>query len=155
VTSLHSNAPSAANPVCDLAGLSQYFEQLTPHSVAQMGDWYSPEVKFKDPFNDIVGIAAVQRLFLHMFEALYEPRFEVSGQFLQGNQAMLLWTFHFRFKSYRSDESQVIRGCSHLVFDPDGRVEIHRDYWDAAEELYEKLPVLGRLMRWLKARAAH
>jgi steroid delta-isomerase len=27
---------------------------------------------------------------------------------------------------------------------------VHRDYWDAAEELYEKLPVLGALMRWLK-----
>jgi hypothetical protein len=30
---------------------------------------------------------------------------------------------------------------------------MHRDYWDAAEELYEKLPVLGGLMRWLKTRA--
>jgi hypothetical protein len=29
----------------------------------------------------------------------------------------------------------------------------HRDYWDAAEELYEKIPVLGGLMRWLKKRA--
>jgi hypothetical protein len=28
----------------------------------------------------------------------------------------------------------------------------HRDYWDAAEELYEKLPVLGALMRLLKRR---
>ena len=29
---------------------------------------------------------------------------------------------------------------------------VHRDYWDAAEELYEKLPLLGALMRWLKRR---
>ena len=29
-----------------------------------------------------------------------------------------------------------------------------RDYWDAAEELYEKLPIVGTLMRWLKRRAA-
>jgi steroid delta-isomerase len=27
---------------------------------------------------------------------------------------------------------------------------MHRDYWDAAEELYEKLPLVGALMRWLK-----
>jgi hypothetical protein len=33
------------------------------------------------------------------------------------------------------------------------RVAVHRDYWDAAEELYEKLPVVGSLMRWLKKRA--
>jgi hypothetical protein len=39
------------------------------------------------------------------------------------------------------------------MFNQDGKVVIHRDYWDAAEELYEKLPVVGGLMRWLKRRA--
>jgi hypothetical protein len=48
---------------------------------------------------------------------------------------------------------QVIRGGSHLTLDPDGRISDHRDYWDAAEELYEKLPGLGALMRWLKRKA--
>jgi hypothetical protein len=44
-------------------------------------------------------------------------------------------------------------GASHLVFDAASKVQIHRDYWDAAEELYEKLPWVGSLMRWLKRRA--
>jgi hypothetical protein len=48
---------------------------------------------------------------------------------------------------------QVIRGGSHLLLAADGRIAEHRDYWDAAEELYEKLPLIGGLMRWLKARA--
>jgi steroid delta-isomerase len=29
---------------------------------------------------------------------------------------------------------------------------LHRDYWDAAEELYEKIPVLGSILRWLKSK---
>jgi hypothetical protein len=40
------------------------------------------------------------------------------------------------------------------VLDPQGLIVLHRDYWDAAEELYEKLPVVGALMRWLRRRAA-
>jgi hypothetical protein len=48
---------------------------------------------------------------------------------------------------------QCIRGATHLRFAADGRIAMHRDYWDAAEELYEKLPVVGTLMRWLKRRA--
>jgi hypothetical protein len=28
----------------------------------------------------------------------------------------------------------------------------HRDYWDAAEELYETLPLLGTLLRALRSR---
>jgi len=46
-----------------------------------------------------------------------------------------------------------VRGGSHLKLNADGQIEYHRDYWDAAEELYEKLPAVGSLMRWLKRRA--
>jgi steroid Delta-isomerase len=47
----------------------------------------------------------------------------------------------------------VVRGTSHLRFASDGKICYHRDYWDAAEELYEKLPAIGAVMRWLKLRA--
>jgi len=30
---------------------------------------------------------------------------------------------------------------------------LHRDYWDAAGELYAKLPLIGAVMRWLRRRA--
>jgi hypothetical protein len=72
---------------------------------------------------------------------------------LQGNQAFLTWDFHFAFRSFQPDAQRLIVGATHLVFDADGKVTVHRDYWDAAEELYEKLPLLGGLMRWLKRRA--
>ena len=52
-----------------------------------------------------------------------------------------------------SSAEQCIRGATHLRFAADGRVSFHRDYWDAAEELYEKLPLLGSLMRGLKRAA--
>jgi steroid delta-isomerase len=48
----------------------------------------------------------------------------------------------------------VIRGASHLRFDADGKVAWHRDYWDAAEELYARLPGIGWLMRALRRRLA-
>jgi hypothetical protein len=41
---------------------------------------------------------------------------------------------------------------SHLELAADARVIYHRDYWDAAEELYENVPLLGGFMRWLKHR---
>ncbi|MEO8598749.1 MAG: nuclear transport factor 2 family protein, partial [bacterium] len=67
----------------------------------------------------------------------------------QGDTAFLTWDFRFRMKRF-STEKQCIRGATHLRFDADGRVNFHRDYWDAAEELYEKLPLLGGFMRLLK-----
>jgi len=48
----------------------------------------------------------------------------------------------------------TIVGATHLSFDADGKVMRHRDYWDAAEELYARLPVLKWLMRGLARQAA-
>jgi hypothetical protein len=45
---------------------------------------------------------------------------------------------------------QLMRGVTHLRFDECGRVSYHRDYWDAAEELYMKLPGIGTVMRGLR-----
>ena len=137
--------------------LIQAFEQLQAADIVRLGDWYADNAHFKDPFKDVHGIEAIQAVFEHMFVSLHQPRFIVTSRIVQGNQCFLVWDFLFRFKTMQPDVEQCIHGGSHLVFalNPHGewRVQSHRDYWDAAEELYEKLPVLGSLMRWLKRRA--
>ena len=130
-----------------------FFETLTAASTAELQLLYAPQARFKDPFNDVRGVAAITAIFEHMFVALHSPRFVVTQQVLQGEQCFLTWEFRFRFKSFQPDTERVILGATHLVFTPQGQISLHRDYWDAAEELYEKLPVVGSLMRWLKKRA--
>lgn len=129
------------------------FETLTPASLASLPMFYASDARFKDPFNDVRGIAAITHIFAHMFEALEAPRFVVRERIVQGQQCFLTWEFRFCFRRFKQGEEQVILGGSHLVLDDTGSVTLHRDYWDAAEELYEKLPVVGGVMRWLKRRA--
>jgi limonene-1,2-epoxide hydrolase len=129
------------------------FESISPDSVAQMDRLYTADARFKDPFNEVQGVAAIQAIFAHMFVNLDHPRFVVREAVVQGELCFLTWDFLFRMKRFNRAE-QCIRGASQLWLAEDGRIAVHRDYWDAAEELYEKLPVLGGLMRWLKKRAA-
>ncbi len=135
-----------------IARIVTLFETLTPADVARLGEYYTLDAKFKDPFNQVQGVTQVQRIFGHMFDALAEPRFVVHDIVVEGDQCFLTWDFVFRFRRF-SEGLQTVHGSSHLRLAADGRVELHRDYWDAAEELYEKLPVLGTLMRWLRKRA--
>ena len=130
-----------------------FFENLSPADVATLGQVYAPDARFKDPFNEVQGVPAIQAIFAHMFGALDEPRFVVTGRVVQGNQCFLTWDFLFAFQRFDKGVTQTVRGASHLVLDGHGLVTLHRDYWDAAEELYEKLPVVGALMRWLRRRA--
>ena len=136
-----------------VARIRAYFEALSPQSLADIGTLYVPNARFKDPFNEVHGVPAIRGIFEHMFHSLHQPRFVVTQQVVDGAQAFLVWEFRFRFKRFDTTTEQVIRGGSHLVLAPDGRISDHRDYWDAAEELYEKLPGVGVVMRWLKRRA--
>ena len=127
-----------------VAALIALYETLQPADLDRLVARYTEDCRFKDPFNEVRGRAAVRRIFAHMFETVQSPRFVVRSAFAEGDQAFLGWDFHAG--------DLVIRGASHLRFDAAGLVSDHRDYWDAAEELYEKPPVLGALMRLLKRR---
>ena len=136
----------------DLQRVVQFYETLTATSVAGLAEIYAADAWFKDPFNEVTGIVAIEAIFRHMFVQVEAPRFVVTSHMVQGEQAFMTWDFLFRMRS-KPELEQCIRGATHLHFAADGRVKVHRDYWDAAEELYEKIPLLGGLMRWLKRSA--
>ena len=133
--------------------IAHYFETISPESVGHIKNLYAPTARFKDPFNDVRGTAEIERIFQHMYVSLEAPRFVVVAQIVDGSQAFLTWEFRFKFKRFDTQTEQVVFGTTHLVLDEQGQISLHRDYWDAAEELYEKLPLVGSLMRWLKGRA--
>jgi steroid Delta-isomerase len=132
--------------------LVTFYETLSEQSLPQLRDLYTAGAYFKDPFNEVHSVAAIEKIFAHMFVASDKPRFIVHTKIVQDRAAFLAWDFKFHIRKFRPDVEQTIRGGSHVRFDTDGRVTFHRDYWDAAEELYEKFPIVGGLMRFLKKR---
>lgn len=133
--------------------LVDFFERLQRADLVRLADFYAAEACFKDPFNEVRGVAAIEAIFVHMFDALDQPHFVVTGRVVQGQECFLVWDFRFRFRRFDTVTWQTVRGTSHLRFNAQDQVEFHRDYWDVAEELYEKLPGVGALMRWLKRQA--
>lgn len=131
--------------------LIAFYQTLTPRGITRFAEFYSDDAYFKDPFNEVHGVEAVAAIFVHMFRQVEAPRFVVSECIADTRGAMLLWEFHFRARLSGRNREQLIRGVSHLRFAPDGKINYHRDYWDAAEELYMKLPLLGGLLRYLRS----
>ena len=129
-----------------VGNVASFYEALTPLSLTRIDAFYAECASFKDPFNEVRGLPAISRIFEHMFETVEAPHFVVNTTIAQGRQAMLAWEFHLVVRA----RTIVIRGVSHLEFDERGLVVTHRDYWDAAEELYARLPIVGGLMRLLR-----
>jgi len=46
-------------------------------------------------------------------------------------------------------------GLSRVVFNDRGLVSEHVDYWDASEQFYMKLPVIGSILRFIRNKAAN
>ena len=136
----------------NLDKLIHFFESISQENIGDIKQIYTEDVFFKDPFNEVNGIQHVITIFDHMFHQLDQPSFVVTTHVSQGDQAFLTWDFLFKMKRFNRNE-QCIRGASHIRFAADGRVSYHRDYWDVAEELYEKLPLIGSVMRGLKKMA--
>lgn len=130
-----------------------FFENLQRSELSRLGQIYAPQARFKDPFNEVQGVTQIEAIFEHMYRSLEQPHFYVTERVLQGRQCFLVWDFRFRFQRFSPAQWQTVHGSSHLRFDEQGLVEYHRDYWDAAQELYEKLPAVGTLMRWLRRQA--
>ena len=148
-----SEPAAPRHPDARVARLVALYETLAPADLPALRGVYADDASFKDPFNDVQGVAAIARIFSHMFHKLDGPLFQVITIVADGDDVVLTWGFSFRTRGAGA-ATLSIHGASHVRFNPQGQVAMHRDYWDAAEELYEKLPILGALMRWLKRRAS-
>jgi ketosteroid isomerase-like protein len=137
-----------------LQRLIDYYQTLSPQSVKAIGSFYTEDAYFRDPFNEVRGSEKLQHIFEEMFVRLIDARFTINETIAEENGAILFWDFDFRMKSLKPQLPRRIHGLSHVRFAADGRVHYHRDYWDAAGELYEHFPVIGGVLRWLKRRAA-
>lgn len=128
------------------AEIAIWFETLTPKSLEQVADIYALDAIFIDPFNTLRGVDAVRAVYQHMFDTLEQPRFIVTTTVAQSRQAFMTWDFHFQ----RNGQGLCISGCTQFELNNEGRIILHRDYWDAAQQVYEKVPILGGVLRLLR-----
>ena len=127
--------------------LINWYSTLTPETIPRIRGIYHEDARVRDPFNDVNGHQAIAAIFEHMFETTENPVFKIMSTQKDGNIAWVSWTFNFQLRS----KALSIEGVTRLDFGPDGRVVIHRDYWDAMD-LFIHFPLLGALLRYLKRR---
>lgn len=127
-----------------------FLETLSLETLDRLADHVTPDVRFKDPFNDVEGVDAMTRVFRHMFANVDDIRFTVHHSMASGDTGFMSW----RFQGMLSGKLWTFEGTSVLRFAPDGRVAEHIDYWDAAGEFYERFPVIGWLLAALRRRLA-
>ncbi|MFT6556471.1 nuclear transport factor 2 family protein [Sneathiella sp.] len=126
-----------------------FFENLSPETVSDLDQLTTENLYFEDPFNRLQSRSKVIELFSTMFDHLEKPKFSVNTVFWDDEKqsAVLKWEFDATSKKLGAVH---IRGVSELLFNENGLIHTHVDYWDSSLYFFEKIPVLGTLIRWIK-----
>lgn len=127
-----------------------FFENVTPDTIETVRPLVTGGVRFKDPFNDVRGIDRLLLILAKMFEDADDVSFKMREQAGEGRVYFLRWDFTCHPKSRFLSGVWKVDGISVITLTEDGLVTEHVDYWDAAEQLYERLPLIGGLLRLVR-----
>ncbi len=136
-----------------LERLEAYFAEMTGTSVRDDTQAvYAPTAYLNDNLVYIEGAADIESYFLHSTG----DTDTVSVKFLDvaksGPDYFVRWRMTIRNQRLKKGEPLMSYGMTHFRFDDQGRVLMHKDFWDAATGLYEHLPVVGGMVRFVRGR---
>lgn len=135
------------------AAYIRFYEALSPDTVGAVCDVAHDQIHFKDPFNDVMGVEVYKTILEEMFAAAPDIRFEVLNCAYDDEVCFLRWHSVGTVKALGKAPWSVT-GMTELRFAADGKVISHVDYWDAASQFYERIPVIGWILRSIRRRVA-
>ena len=135
-----------------LPRFKSFYADFGSAQLSRLADIYHDDVVFRDPVHEIRGLVELEDYMTTLAADLEDCRFEYLDELLGDQAAYIKWVMHFRHPRLGSRPISV-RGVSHLHL-ADGRVIYHEDFYDMGAMLYEQVPLLGNVTRWLKLRLA-
>jgi len=116
-------------------------------------DIYAADVWFRDPFKEIHGEPEFEAYLLRGSTGVAQYSMEWSDVASHDGDYYFRWVMTLKLKrDGKNDPPTLNNGVSHVRFGADGKVIFHEDYFDAATFLYEKIPVIGGGIRFIKNR---
>jgi hypothetical protein len=114
---------------------------------------YSADIYFRDPFKQIHGEPEFEAYLLRGSAAVASFSMDWKDLAESGGNYYFRWVMTLKLKrDGKKKPPTLTSGISHVRFGPDGKVVFQQDYYDAGEFLYEKIPILGSEIRFIKKR---
>lgn len=137
-----------------LARFAAFFESFAGDRIERLlPATYAEDVYFNDTLKAVRGRAALAHYLRDSADAVDDCRVQVlSNTRTAEGEYVVRWRMGIRFKRFRRGVDTATVGMSHLRFNGQGLVVYHQDYWNAADGLYEHIPLLGSLIRLVKRR---
>jgi hypothetical protein len=136
-----------------LSNFVRVYQQLSVNNLELLSEIYHKDVSFIDPIHQVKGFENLYAYFEHLYKNLTSCEFVIEQIIEQNSHAAIYWKMTFQHSKLDKGKHITVYGSSHIRGKND-KVIYHRDYLDIGAMLYENLPFLGKLIRWIKSQAA-
>ncbi len=111
---------------------------------------YAADAYFNDQVKVLRGSASIGPYLARSAAMLTSWSITMDEPLVDGSDVYLRWVM--RYQTDPAGAEAVAPGISHLRFDREGKVLVHHDLWDATAGIFERIPVLGGMIRLVKSR---
>lgn len=149
--------PPAAGSEAETQALERFaafFSSFAPERVQTLlAGTYAGDVYFNDTLKAVRGRDALAHYLKDSAEAVEDCRVQIHEATRTAHgEHLVRWSMMIRFKKLRRGVDTWTVGMSHLRFDAQGRVAYHQDYWNAADGIFQHIPLLGAAIAAIKRR---
>lgn len=128
----------------------QFFSPFSREKLPGIAAVYADTVVFRDPVQQLHGLDALRENFQDLTRHLDYCQFDYLDETIGDGVAFITWDMVFRHRYLAGGKQLRVRGISHAKFHD--YVYYHEDFYDMGAMLYDNVPVLGGMTRWLKRR---
>ncbi len=129
-----------------------YFSDITQTSVRELTrETYAPDGYLNDTLKVITGVEAIEEYFYATAGNTDAVRVEFLSYAATDKDVYVRWRMTIEAPRL-SDAPLVSYGMSQFRFDEQGRLLIHKDFWDSGGNFFEHLPFVGRAIRSIRGR---
>jgi len=128
--------------------VKSFYRVFNAEHIKSLGDIYSDNIIFVDPFHQIEGLNQLKDYFSNLAENINDCHFDFKHEAISDDNIFLQWHMNFSHPKIKKGMALELEGVSHLVIR--GKIIYHRDYFDSAEMLYKHIPLLGSAIRLIE-----
>ena len=145
--------PVEVAPQAIVERMKSAYRIFSVQSLALLPSIYRDDVRFADPVHQLHGLPALTAYLAGLAQNLAHCEFVYDAQTVAADSACICWNMHFRHRALRGGALLSLRGISRIGFDG-GKIHSHEDFYDLGAMVYEHVPVIGTVTRFLKRRLA-
>lgn len=147
-------APGDPAEAAALDRLAGYFANLSEATArAHTASVYAPDAYLNDNLAYVQGAPAIEDYFAHAAARVDAFTVEFLDVARSGPDYYVRWSMTITSARLNGGQPMVSFGVTQFRFDAQGRVLVHKDFWDAGTGLYEYLPGVGGLIRRIRGAA--